>query len=146
MRSLTALLLIGLLSLAAPAQGTPGTPSFTFTVPVHVSNIPAEVSRVVVICNVFNYSTAIGIDTVTVPLIAGGFSGNLTVPVAVSGVSGRAPDPSMVNRWGCGLQMLVSGGYNLATAFVNPPGIRGTLRWDAAPGSTMTIIVQGSVP
>ncbi len=145
MRSLTALLLIALFSLAAPAQGTPGTPSFTFTVPVHVSNIPPEVTRVVVICTLFNHATGLGVDTVTVPLTAGSFSGNLTVPVAVSGVSGRAPDPSMVDYYGCGIQMLVSGGYNLASAFVNPPGVRGTLRWDAAPGSTMTIMVSGPV-
>ncbi len=146
MRSLIALLVVGLASFAAPPQGTPGTPSFTFNVPVHVSNVPPEVTRLVVICDVFSSATAIGVDTVTVPLTGGGYSGTLTVPVAVSGVSGRAPDPSMANAWGCGLQMQVAGGYNLASAFVNPPGVRGTLRWDAVAGSTMTILVRGTIP
>jgi hypothetical protein len=146
MRPLIALTLIALASFSKAPQGTPGTPSFTFTVPVHVANIPPEVTRVVVICFVFNYAQTIGADTVTVPLTAGNFTGNITVPVAVSGVSGRAPDPSLVNRWGCGLQFRVAGGYNTPGSFVNPPGVRGTLRWDAAAGSTMTVQLQGSVP
>jgi len=146
MRSIFALACFALASLSPAPQAA--TPHFTFHVPVHITNSPSAVTRVAVMCFVFYNSSTLGADTVTVPLSGGNYSGTLTVPVNVTIAAGpsHAIDPSLVNRWGCGVQWLLDGAWRAPRYVVNPPGTRGAERWDAAAGTTLRDIVQGTIP
>ena len=146
MRSLLALALIAAASFSPAPQAT--TPHFTFHVPVHVTNSPSTVTRVAVTCNVLHGSAYLGSDTVAVPLTGGSFSGTLTVNVNVTVAAGSSHviDPSLVDRWGCSLIWMLGGRWQWPHYLVNPAGTRGTLAWDAAPGTTVRDIVSGTVP